>query len=386
MPVEGTCDPRFAAVREVFAEQLARPEELGAAVAVTLDGRRVVDLWGGHADLARTRPWTPDTLVNLFSTTKGMTALCAHRLADQGKLDLDAPVARYWPEFAQGGKGSIPVRWLLDHSAGLPAVDAALPPAALFDWEAMTSAYAAQAPWWEPGTQHGYHALSFGWLVGEVVRRASGRSVGRYLREEIAGPLDADLWIGTPPELDARTAELLAELPKPEDGGLLAELLAQAQAKPYALKAFLNPLPGAGGVNAREWRAAEIPAGNGHGSARALARIYGALACGGTLDGVGVLSPEAIDRARTEQRYGPDNVLPTLTTRFGLGFQLGTADEPIGPNPRAFGHAGAGGSLGFADPEARLGFGYAMNRMEHGLFLIAPRATALMNAAFASLA
>jgi CubicO group peptidase (beta-lactamase class C family) len=379
--IEGTCDSRFSAVRDVFVEQLAKPEELGAAVAVTLEGRRVVDLWGGHADAARTRAWTPDTIVNLFSTTKGMTALCAHRLADQGKLDLDAPVARYWPEFAQADKGAIPVRWLLDHSAGLVAVDALLPPTALYDWDAMASAYAAQAPWWQPGTRHGYHALSFGWLVGEVVRRVSGRSVGGYFRDEIAGPLDADLWIGTPPELDAQTAELVSELPKAGDP-MLVELLAKA--KPYALKAFLNPPPGAGGLNSRSWRAAEIPAGNGHGSARSLARIYGAVACGGTQDGVTLLSPAAIDRARTEHRHGPDDVLP-LVTRFGLGFQLGTASEPIGPG-RAFGHSGAGGSLGIADPEARLGFGYAMNRMEHGLYLIGPRATALMNAAFASLA
>ena len=379
----GDCDPRFRRVRDAFAAQLARPEELGAALCVAIDGRTAVDLWGGHADAQRTRPWTGDTLVNLFSTTKGMVAICAHRLADQGKLDLDAPVARYWPEFAQADKGAIPVRWLLDHSAGLPAVEAPLPPDALFDWDAMTRAYAAQAPWWEPGTRHGYHALSFGWLVGEVVRRISGRSVGRYFRDEIAGPLDADLWIGTPPELDTRTAEIVSELPKPEDSGLLTELLAQA--KPWALKAFLNPPPGAGGINARAWRAAEIPAANGHGSARALARIYGALASGGTQDGVTLLSPAAIDRARAEQRHGPDNVLPILTTRYGLGFQLGTAAEPIGPNPRAFGHSGAGGSLGFADPEARISFGYAMNRMEMGLFLIGPRATALMNEVYASL-
>lgn len=380
--VEGNCDPQFAAVRDVFAAQLANPEELGAAVAITLDGRRVVDLWGGHADAARTRPWTPDTIVNLFSTTKGMTALCAHRLADQGKLDLDAPVARHWPEFAQSDKGTIPVRWLLDHSAGLVAVDAPLPPGALFDWEVMAGALAAQAPWWEPGTEHGYHALSFGWLVGELVRRISGRSVGTYFREEIAGPLGADLWIGTHPDLDVRTAEIVSEMPKLGDP-MLGEMIAKA--KPYVLKAFLNPPPiVGGGFNARAWRAAEIPAGNGHGSARALARIYGAVACGGTQDGVTVLSPASIDRARTEQRHGPDNVLP-FTTRYSLGFQLGTADEPIGPG-RAFGHAGAGGSLGFADPESRLGFGYAMNRMEHGAFLIGPRATALMNAAFAAIA
>ena len=381
--VEGTCDPRFAAVRDVFAEQLANPDEIGAAVAITLEGERVVDLWGGHADAKRTRAWTPDTIANLFSTTKGMTALCAHRLADQGKLDLDAPVARYWPEFAQADKGAIPVRWLLDHSAGLVAIEKPMPPAALYDWDAMAGAYAEQKPWWEPGTEHGYHALSFGWLVGELIRRTSGRSVGTYFRDEIAGPLGADLWIGTPAELDPRIAEIEAEMPKPGDP-LLAAMLANA--KPYTLKAFMNPPPGPEGLNSRQWRGAEIPAGNAHGSARALARIYGGVARGGEQDGIHLLSPAAIDRARTEQRHGVDNVLPGgLVSRFGLGFQLGTEAEPIGPNGGAFGHPGAGGSFGFADPEARLGFGYVMNRMETGLFLIGRRATALMNAAFASL-
>jgi CubicO group peptidase (beta-lactamase class C family) len=380
--IHGTCDARFAGVRDLFAEQLANPDELGAAVAVTLGGRRVVDLWGGVADAARTTAWTPDTLVNLFSTTKGMTALCAHRLADQGKLDLDAPVARYWPEFAQADKGAIPVRWLLDHSAGLPAIDKPLPVGAATDWTVMTEALAAQAPWWTPGEEHGYHALTFGWLVGEVVRRVSGRSIGAYFRDEIAGPLGADFWIGTPPELDERTAELVMASPKPGDADLMIAIVTQA--KPYALKAFMNPIPSPGGMNGRAWRAAEIPAANGHGSARALARIYGALAAG-TQGGVTLLSREAIDRARTVQRSGPDNVLPLLATKFGLGFQIGTDAEPIGPNPRAFGHSGMGGSLGFADPELELGFGYAMNRMENGVFLIGPRATALMNAAFEAL-
>jgi CubicO group peptidase (beta-lactamase class C family) len=380
--LHGTCDTRFARVRDVFAEQMADPAELGASVAVTIDGRRVVDLWAGVADAARTQAWTPDTLVNLFSTTKGMTALCAHRLADAGKLDLDAPVARYWPEFAQADKGAIPVRWLLDHSAGLPAIDAPLPVGAITDWTVMTDALAAQAPWWTPGSLHGYHALTFGWLVGEVVRRVSGRSVGTYFREEIAGPLGADFWIGTPAELDPQIAELVMTAPQPGEANLIAELMAKA--KPYALKAFMNPLPGPGGMNGRDWRGAEIPAANGHGSARALARIYGALACG-TSDGVTLLSRDAIDRARTEQRSGLDGVLPIVHTKFALGFQLGTDAEPIGPNPRAFGHSGMGGSFGFADPEAGLGFGYAMNRMENGVFLIGPRATALMNSVFAAL-
>jgi CubicO group peptidase (beta-lactamase class C family) len=378
--IRGGCDASFTRVREVFREQLAKPEEIGAALVVTLEGRKVVDLWAGHADAARTRDWTADTLVNVFSTTKGMTALCAHRLADRGKLDLDAPVARYWPEFAQADKESIPVRWLLDHSAGLPAIEKPLAAGAMCEWDVMTAALAEQAPLWVPGTEHGYHALTFGWLVGEVVRRVSGKSVGRYFRDEVAGPLAADFWLGTPAELDARTAELVpGPMAAPGEANFLLELLAKA--KPWALKSFLNPLPPPGGMNARAWRAAEIPAGNGHASARGLARVYSALACGGALDGASVLSPAQIDLARTSQRHGPDQLIP-LTTHFSLGYQLGTEAEPIGPNPRAFGHSGAGGSLGFADPEARIGFGYVMNRMENGLFLIGPRATALMNAVF----
>jgi CubicO group peptidase (beta-lactamase class C family) len=388
VPVHGTCDARFARVRDVFDQQLDDPEEVGASVAVTLGGRTVVDLWGGHADPARTRAWQADTLVNLFSTTKGMTALCAHRLADQGKLDLDAPVAKYWPEFAQADKGAIPVRWLLDHSAGLVAIDKPLPPPAMYEWDTMCGALAEQAPWWEPGTAHGYHALSFGFLVGEVVRRISGKSPGTYFRDEIAGPLGADLFIGTPAEHDARIAELIpGALPKLDGSGggddLFAKLIAAA--KPYALKAFMNPIMPPAAFNARGWRGAEIPAANGHGSARGVARVYTALANGGALDGVRVLSREQIDRARAPQRSGPDLVLPLLPTKFSLGYQVGTDAEPLGPNPRAFGHAGAGGSLGFADPEAQVGFGYAMNRMEAGHFLIGPRATALMNAVFASL-
>ncbi len=386
--IHGTCDARFGRVRDVFTQQLDNPEEIGASVAVTLGGSTVVDLWGGHADAARTKPWNADTLVNLFSTTKGMAALCAHRLADEGKLDIDAPVAKYWPEFAQAGKGAIPVRWLLDHSAGLVAVDKPLSPPAMFQWDTMCAALAEQAPWWEPGTAHGYHALTFGFLVGEVVRRISGKSLGTYFRDEIATPLGADLFIGTPAEYDARIADLIPGAMPTLDGSgggedMLSKILASA--KPYALKAFMNPFLLPAAFNSREWRGAEIPAANGHGSARGVARIYTALANGGAIDGVHVLSQDAIDRARAPQRSGPDLVIPMLPTSHSLGYQLGTKAEPIGPNPRAFGHSGAGGSLGFADPEANVAFGYAMNRMEAGLFLIGPRATALMNAVFASL-
>jgi CubicO group peptidase (beta-lactamase class C family) len=207
--IHGTCETGYERVRDTFRSAFDRGDEIGAAVSVVRGGERVVDLWAGHADAARTRPWQRDTLVNVFSTTKGMTALCAHRLVDQGKLDLDAPVARYWPEFAAAGKQDIRVRSLLSHQAGLPAIRETLSSEALFDWDRMAAALAAETPWWEPDTRHGYHAVTFGWLVGEVIRRTSGRSVGRYFQDEIAGPLGADFYIGCGPELDSRIADLI---------------------------------------------------------------------------------------------------------------------------------------------------------------------------------
>jgi CubicO group peptidase (beta-lactamase class C family) len=381
--VEGNCNPRFAAVRDTFVENFSTFGETGAAVALTLDGRPVVDLWAGHVDAARTTPWEPDTIVNVYSTTKGMTAICAHRLVDQGRLDLDAPVATYWPEFAQAGKARLPVHHLLSHRAGLPAIGQVLAPQAMFEWETMTAALAAQEPWWEPGTRHGYHALTYGWLVGEVVRRLSGKSVGTFFRDEIARPLGIDFHIGLAPEHDRRVAPLIP-LPPPsaEQADLFAEILKDPES--MLAKAFLNPpvLPDA--ANTRAWRGAEIPAANGHTNARALARIYGALACGGELDGVRVLSPASIERALIEQAAGPDALLP-LYTRFGLGFMRSTPQEKMGPNPRTFGHGGMGGSMAFADPDARLGFGYVINELHMGLWLIDPRATALINAAYACL-
>ena len=383
--IEGTCDPHFAAVREAFAQSFSRFGETGAAVAVMLDGRSVVDLWAGYTDAARTRPWDRDTIVNVYSTTKGMAAVCAHRLVDQGRLDLDAPVATYWPEFAAGGKARLPVRYLLSHQAGLPAVRESLPASAMYEWETMTAALAAQEPWWEPGTKHGYHAVTYGWLVGEVIRRVSGKSVGTFFRNEVARPLGVDFHIGLAAEHDARTAPLIpAPPPTAEQMNLFVEMLKNRDAESMLLNVMFNPpiLPDA--VNTREWRAAEIPAANGHTNARALARVYGVLACGGVLDGVRVLSPESIERALAMQAEGPDAVLP-LYTRFGLGFMLSTPQEKMGPNPRTFGHGGMGGSMAFADPDARLGFGYVMNEAHMGLWLIDPRAAALIDAVYAAL-
>jgi CubicO group peptidase (beta-lactamase class C family) len=379
--IDGECEDRFAGVREIFAKSFATGE-VGAALAVTLEGRLVIDLWGGHRDAARRQPWTRDTLVNVYSTTKGMTALCANRLIEQNRLDLDAPVARYWPEFAAAGKQSVRVRWLLSHQAGVPALREDVPREKRFDWEFWTEALAAEAPWWEPGTQHGYHALSFGHLVGELVRRVDGRSLGRYFREEFSEPLGLDFHIGLPAEEDARVAELL-RAPSPPPGVPNPFVAARKDPKSLVGRVFGNPTLETEDANTREWRAAELPAVNGHGTARGLARVYGALACDGVLDGVRVLSPEQIERVNTEQASGLDAVLKPLHSRFGLGFMLTQPMIPLGPNRRSFGHPGAGGSIAFADPDARLGFAYAMNQMQGGLS--DARGFALIAAVYAAL-
>ncbi len=379
-PLEGHCEPRFARVREVFAEMLAK-NEVGAAIAFSLDGETVVDLWGGWADKAKTRPWQRDTIVNTYSTTKGMTALVAHRLVEQGHLDLDAPVAAYWPEFAAAGKAEIPVRWLLTHQAGLPAIRETLPAETLFDWDAMCAALAATEPWWTPGTQHGYHPMTFGFLVGEVIRRIDGRTVGQVFREDVARPLDADYHIGLPASEHGRVAEMIGSLVPPrserktESGGpsirikgpLAQFMLDMGDPTTMVGAAFNNPYVKPGTHNTKAWREAELPAANGHGTARALARIYGALARGGELDGVRLLEPASIERARAEQVMGSDATLGGMLTRFGLGYMLRTKVMPFTPNDGSFGHPGAGGSLGIADPEAKVGFGFVMNKLGQGL-------------------
>jgi CubicO group peptidase (beta-lactamase class C family) len=384
--VEGECKSRFDRVKQAFIENFERRGEIGAAVAVTVGGRPVVDLWAGHADAARTRPWRDNTIVNVYSTTKGLCALCAHRLADQGKLDFEAPVAKYWPEFAAAGKSSMPVKYLLSHRAGLAAIRVPLKPEDLFSWEKATSELARQEPWWQPGTKHGYHALTFGWLVGEVVRRISGKSLGTYFHDEIAGPLDADAYIGFGAELDARVADIIpAPPPKPGESNRFMEMMKDPES--VTAKAINNP-PNAIApevVNSRAWRGAEIPGANGHSTARALARIYGTLACGGELDGVKIISSASLPRCYTEQSKGMDEVLK-FPTRFSLGYMLSQPGAQLGPNQRSFGHPGAGGSLGFADLDAKVGFGYVMNQMgDAAASLIDPRCSALIDAVYASL-
>ncbi|WP_437795999.1 serine hydrolase domain-containing protein [Sorangium sp. So ce693] len=363
LAIHGSCDPAFAPVRAAFASNFERFPELGAAVCAAVRGRVVVDLWAGFRDAARTAPWRGDTIVNVFSATKGAVALCAHALAEKRALDVDAPVAASWPEFGAAGKGRVLVSQLLDHSAGLPALRAEPKEGALYDWQAMTAALAAEEPFWEPGARHGYHAVTFGFLVGEVIRRASGQRVGAFLREAVAGPLGLDLHIGTGAEHDGRIAEVPPTIASAKG---LGGAFGASFRDPASLTsmAFTRPrdLVSPGLVNTVRARRAEIPALNGHANARALARMYGALANGGALAGTArVLSPEAVEAALAERSAGLDAVL-LAESRFSLGFMLPSALRPFGRGPRTFGHPGAGGALGFADPDAGLGFGYTPNQ------------------------
>ncbi|MGA5820775.1 serine hydrolase domain-containing protein [Kitasatospora sp. NPDC094028] len=375
----------FEPVRAAFARNFAEYGELGAAFALYVRGRRVVDLWGGDARPevggrpSPAVPWTADTAQVLRSVTKGLTATVALLLAERGRLDLDAPVASYWPEFKAEGKGEIPVRWLLSHQAGVPALDEPLRLEEVLTWERAAAAVAAQAPAWEPGTAHGYHPYTFGWLVGEVVRRTSGRTVGQYFAEEIARPLGLDLWIGLPAAAEARVGKLV-DLPAPDaarsgPSGLRLrpkQSVRDAYQDPTSLTArsFASVGPTVD-LNDPAVHAAEIPGGNGIGTARSLARFYAALiGVADRADGSGeplppLLGPEVLSRALGPAVSGPDRVLIVNST-FGLGFWRHGPTAPMA-SPASFGHPGRGGCLGFADPDLGLGFGYVTNGMQPGV-------------------
>ena len=374
MPVDGHCDRRFAAVADAFAENFRARGEVGAAVAVTLNGEPVIDLWGGFADSARTRPWAGDTLVCMMSVAKAATALCAAIAVDRGLIAWDEPVARYWPEFAAAGKAGIPVRWLLDHRAGLPALARAMPEGAAYDWEQMTGALAAQAPLSPPGTSRAYHSVTLGYLVGELIRRTTGRSLGRFLADEVCGPHGIDYWIGLPPELHGRCAEFFGETP-----GTLFD-----RSEPDSLKYRAMAQVPPEDFNTERFRAAEIPSINGIGTAQGVAKLFDGLSAGGVLDGRRLLTADVLAEATTEQWHGKEDLLGH-TRRMALGFALGLPGHlAMGPSPRAFGHTGAGGAIGFADPDAGLGFAYAPNRMYSGPG-ISPRLAALVDALYAAL-
>ncbi|MFX0036555.1 MAG: serine hydrolase domain-containing protein [Candidatus Hermodarchaeota archaeon] len=374
--IQGFCDERFISVREAFLKNFEEGLEVGASFAVTLNGQFIIDMWAGYADAAHKRPWEKDTIVNVYSTTKVMTSLCTLMLIDRGLLDLDAPVAKYWPEFAQEGKEKLPVRYLLSHTSGLSGFDKSLPIKSLYRWDKMVNMLAAQKPWWEPGTKSGYHAWTFGYLLGELVRRVTGKTLGGFFKEEIADPLKADFHIGLPEEFDERVGELVP--PKID-----ISQFGDVDLNSISMRSIMRIRHEVEDTKTRGWRAAEIPASNGHGSARAIARITAVIACGGILDDIRLLSLETIEKALEEQSYGIDLVL-LVPMRFGLGFGLQNKEIPLGPNQRVLFWGGWGGSTNIIDLDAKLSIAYVMNKMTSGL-TEDPRSERLVEAVYDSL-
>ncbi len=380
--IHGFADGAFAAVRAEFERNFAERGDVGAAVAVYARGEPVVDLWAGDARPGQ--PWAEDTLTPVFSTTKGPTTLAIQVLADRGVIDLDAPVAEYWPEFAQAGKASITLTDVLAHRSGVITVDDYEEfldiPDIWTSYDLIAERLAKTAPLWEPGTRHGYHALTLGWIAAEVVRRATGRSLGTVFREEVAEPLGADFWIGLPDEHHARVADL-RDAPPPTDPRVKM-YLAMFNSSTWTGRAHFVGPGGVGAVagtfNSALVRRAEIPAGGGIGAARGLARLYGLLATGGG----DLVSPETIDHFTKERVRGADAVL-IMETRYGLGYARPTKLLPMGPNDEAFGHGGLGGSVAFGDPVAGIGFAYTPNQLLFPRLDETTRARALMDAVYA---
>lgn len=395
MTVQGFCDPRFRTVRDEFERNFADRGEVGASVCVLLDGAPVVDLWGGVADRRTARPWQRDTIGLVLSCTKGAVALCAHVLASRSLLDLDAPVAHSWPEFAQAGKEEITVRLLLDHQAALPAFREPLRPGGLYDWDYLVGLLAAQAPFWPPGTRQGYHAVTFGHLVGEVVRRVSGRPFDAFFREEVAGPLGLDFHVGLPPEHEDRVAPTIPpDFPPP--GEVRSRFLARAVEDPTSIQGLIvkntgrNPTPRDHDSPAAH--RAVLPSQGGITNARGLAGLYAPLAQGGAARGVRLVDEATLARLGAVSSASAVDAVLLTGMRFGLGF-VKSSDNRRGPpgardsailSESAFGHPGMGGSLGFADPAARLAFGYTMNKQGRGV-LLNERGQALVDATYRAL-
>lgn len=379
--LQGTYDARFAAVVDAFVENYLTHGEIGASACVMHDGEVVVDVWGGTADERQGRAWDRDTLVVTFSCTKGATALCAHLLAARGALDLEGPVADVWPEFATHGKERATVRMMLDHSVGVPVLRGQVENGELYDWDRIVGRLEAEEPFWEPGTRNGYHMLNFGWTVGELVRRVSGRSLGSFFREEVAEPLSIDFWIGLPEQHEHRVAPITGYVRS--KGEPLNEFAKTLLADPASIPglAMVNGL--AFNVNSRECHAAEIGGGGGIGNGRSLAGIYAPLAQGGG----SWFSTDDIDRMRRVSTATNYDATLCIPTRFALGFMVSMDNRRIPEadsvllGEHGFGHVGMGGSIGFADPSVGLAFGYAMNRQGKGI-LLNERGQALVDAAY----
>ncbi len=391
---EGVCKPGFERVAEAFGKNFDQNGEIGGSVCLTVGGETVVDLWGGVADPKTQKPWTRDTVSVVYSCTKGATALCAHILASRGQLDLDAPVIALWPEFGQHGKDRVTTRMMLDHSAGVPALRAKVKPDGPYEWDYMTGRLAEEEPFWEPGTRNGYHGFTFGWTVGEMVRRVSGKSLGTFFQDEVAKPLGLDFWIGLPEEIEPLVAPMISHTYKAADATtpFLTDL---RNRQSVASLFFFNVgawLPG--GANTRAGHAAEIGAANGITNARGLAGMYAPLAQGGGK----LVDAKTLARMAEVSMATHDDATLRIPTRFALGFMKsmdnrkrsiaatlwGEDCDSVILGSAAFGHVGAGGSLGFADPAAGLSFGYTMNKMGPGL-LMNERGQALVDAAYLSM-
>ena len=394
MKIDGNCKKGFERVADAFTKNFAEHGEVGASVCLTVGGETVVDLWGGVADPKTNAPWTKDTVSIVFSCTKGAMAISAHILASRGKLDIDAPVVELWPEFGQKGKEAVTTRMMLDHSAAVPALRDKVKETGPWEWDYMTARLAEEEPFWVQGTRNGYHGLTFGWTVGEMVRRASGKSLGTFFKDEIAGPLGLDFWIGLPEEIEPRVAPMIANVYRPEQVVTpFLKDLANKQSIP-ALFFFNTGAVMGGGLNTRAGHAAEIGAANGITNARGLAGMYAPLAQGGGK----LVDAKTLARMGEVSMATHDDATLRIPTRFALGFMksmdnrrrslgakiFGEDCDSVIMSSAAFGHVGAGGSLGFADPAAGLSFGYTMNRMGPGL-LMNERGQALIDAAYLSL-
>lgn len=383
--IQGYFDPRFETVRELFAEQQQDPQARGAALCVTVGGETVLDLWQGVMDKDNQRVWEQDTLVNVFSCTKPLGAVALLQQVEKGRIELDTPLVEVWPEFNQACKDQITLRHVLSHRSGMSAISETLPPEALFDWQAMVDALATQEPWWAPGQAHGYAPVTYAWLLGEPLVRLTGERPGAYINEHICQPLGMDFHVGVP-DADLQRIAHVSRL-RNQYGDQYARELFASMGRPDGLnfKAFGNPSSMMVSTNTREWQQAEIFSANGTGTARALARFWQVMAHGGSLDGVHLLDAALVAKMQEEHSRGVDRTL-LAPTRFGLGVMLEQDYEGggFGMGPAAYGHPGAGGSLGFCDPDAQVGFGYVTNTMGPYV-LMDPRALALSRAVYACL-
>ena len=373
--IAGVCDPKFSEARDILAASIDSGNDVGASFAVTIGGEMVVDIWGGQLDETASAPWQEDTIVNVYSTTKTMSFLCALVLADRGQLDFDRNVADYWPEFAQNGKEQVKVWHLMNHAAGLSGMNDLMSAEDMYDWDKIVTLLAAQAPWWEPGSASGYHAITQGYLIGEVVRRITGKTLGTYFQEEIAGPVGADFFIGVPPSEFHRISRLIpfghGTAP---DGG---------DPESIAARTFRSPFAGAEHSWTDGWRRAEIPAANGHGNARSVAKLQAPLACKGSAFGVDLMSAETATSVMTPRISGTDLVLG-VPLSFGLGFGLVSELVPLSPNKNACFWGGWGGSNILVDQDAQMSVAFVMNKMHDGV-MGDPRSLALLQAVYKAL-